>query len=219
MNKFKIGDKVVPIDKTRGNGLRSSAHWAMARDMNQPFLYVNSCGSEHVYACGYSKSTVSGDFFNEVDLILYEENTIDPNLPNITEGQAKIIEHLKESWGELTMIELHLSGDHWTSERNILNTIDPLEFIKAVTSGYNIVKTGLEWIATPDELELNGIIIRSNWDDWNKAKIEYRAQPSDSEHNRPFYINIKNDYTGFTIDDAKELKDYLIQKIEYLESE
>ena len=219
MHKFKIGDKVVPINKTRGQGLYASVNWAMAKDMNQPFLYVNGLDCENAYTCGYS--TVNGDFFNEDDLVLYEENTIDlnlSNLPKITEGQAKVIEHLKESWGELAMINLHLS-DLWTDERAVLNSIEPLDFIKAAISGYEIVEKDLEWTITLDEFHLGSLVIRSNWDTWEKCKEQLTSERPISKDNGQFHLYMSSDIksTSFTIDDAKKLKSYLTKVIEYLE--
>lgn len=218
MSKFKIGDKVVPFSKTSGQSLEHSGNWAMAQDINQPFLYVNSFEGTGAYACGYRD--VHGDFFNEVDLVLYEENTIDTNLPKITEEQLTVIEHLKESWGILTMIEFHLSHEVWSGERVILNGIEPLDFIRVVLNDeYEIIESELAWTFTPDELELNKLTVRSNWDTWKKAKEEYKKENLFSDENKPFYINVNNKGLGFTIGDAKKIRDYLIKKIDFLESE
>lgn len=216
MRKFDIGDKVVPIDKTVGSTLDYSVNWSKAQDKNQPFLYVNSFEGTSGYACGFSN--LSGDFFNEDDLVLYEENTIDPNLPKITEGQATIIEHLKESWGELAMIKLHLS-DVWADERAVLNSIEPLDFIKAVMSGYDTVEKDLEWTITLDEFHLGSLVIRSNWDTWEKCKEQLTSERPLSKDNGQFHLYMKSDIksTSFTIDDAKKLKNYLTKVIEYLE--
>ena len=78
MGRFKIGDKVVPIDKTVNDygELNDSIVWNKAKHDNQPYLYVAGFDDEeHAYVCSkyIIDDEIDGDFFNESDLIPYEE--------------------------------------------------------------------------------------------------------------------------------------------------
>jgi hypothetical protein len=72
--KFKVGDKVVVVDKTIGDSF--SWNWDKARD-SQGFLYVNESNFKCTingmvpYVCG--ERQIGGDYFNESDLIPYVE--------------------------------------------------------------------------------------------------------------------------------------------------
>ena len=77
--KYKVGDKVVPINKTAGEwGNLKYSIW-MGSDKKQGFLYITKivCGTTSRgyadYICDVTESN-SGDFFMESDLIPYVEN-------------------------------------------------------------------------------------------------------------------------------------------------
>jgi hypothetical protein len=95
---YKIGDKVVPITKTRkyrridgatekcnwsegatekcNNELQHSIQWKHAQESKQPFLYVtairNEVWSDMHYSCAFQQNVV-GDFFAPEDLTPYVE--------------------------------------------------------------------------------------------------------------------------------------------------
>lgn len=76
MEKFEIGQKVVPISKSYGDPLDKSNAWKNAKHDNQPFLYVVntkiSMDVGEVILCS-NISTGTGDYFLEKDLVPYEE--------------------------------------------------------------------------------------------------------------------------------------------------
>ena len=84
VRKFKVGDKVVPVDKTVWGDLSQSGSWKKAQAKNQPFLFVNVVGyvrqgGEIVpYLCS-DIIKQSGDYFNESDLIPYVEPAETPH--------------------------------------------------------------------------------------------------------------------------------------------
>lgn len=67
--KFKVGDKVIPINKTAYSPLVDSVVWRKSEEKG--FMYVVRIEREH-YVCA-EEEDVSGDFFNESDLIPYVE--------------------------------------------------------------------------------------------------------------------------------------------------
>ena len=79
MQKFKVGDRVVPHSKTvEGWGkLSSSGVWEKAKDNEQPFLYITKRDDRYdkpdnpCYAA--SDNLEGGDYFMESDLTLYVE--------------------------------------------------------------------------------------------------------------------------------------------------
>lgn len=68
-DKYKIGDKVVPINKTAYCDLNDSVVWR--RSEERGFMYVVRIEREH-YVCA-EEEEVSGDYFNESDLIPFVE--------------------------------------------------------------------------------------------------------------------------------------------------
>jgi len=122
MSKFKVGDKVVPMDAMYGD-LSCSIAWSNAKGMSQPFLYVNRVEKEH-YVCDEVLDCLSGDHFREKDLELYKEpqfkvgDKVVPIDKTIRGGlssshswnQAKCagqpflyISKVGDTWGELTV--------------------------------------------------------------------------------------------------------------------
>lgn len=72
-HKFKCGDMVIPIDKTKGlRDLESSMVWRRAKERNQPFIFVcNWNEDEDAYCCDHYSNEASGDYYAESDLIHY----------------------------------------------------------------------------------------------------------------------------------------------------
>lgn len=75
MRKFKIGDKVIPIDKTVEGWctLKESKVWKKYKSI-QGYLVINEWNKDkNCWACG-SGGGCDGDFFNESDLIPYQDS-------------------------------------------------------------------------------------------------------------------------------------------------
>lgn len=78
-NKFKVGDKVVPISKSVWGSLDDSVEWHVANEKNQPYLYINSIDADGRFVCSHEAlQEYSGDFFIESDLILFTGKVILP---------------------------------------------------------------------------------------------------------------------------------------------
>lgn len=97
-NKFKIGDKVIPLTKTVWGSLDESNCWRRANENNQGFLYVNRFESNGDILCSDNKDG-GGDFFKISDLIPYTEENHTQELINklgvlINEAQL-IVDSLK----------------------------------------------------------------------------------------------------------------------------
>lgn len=84
MQKYEIGEKVVPFQKTvdgYGN-LDNSTVWETARDNDQPFLYVTRCeileegDFVYTYTLDYEEGSNTGDYFNEEDFVSFSENKL-----------------------------------------------------------------------------------------------------------------------------------------------
>ena len=78
MSEIKIGMKVVPFKKTVTGygGLRHSAAWNTAKEMEQPFLYVikdSLCPRGAVCCSMRRKAYGPGDYFMPGDLKPYVE--------------------------------------------------------------------------------------------------------------------------------------------------
>lgn len=77
MEKFKVGDKVVPHKKSVGRPLEQCDYWNSAREEGQPYLYVLEYGSigisEYVYTLHSDQFGFGGNFYKEEDLTLYVE--------------------------------------------------------------------------------------------------------------------------------------------------
>lgn len=73
---MKIGDKVVPIKKTVGSwgDLDGSSIWKRAQARGQSFLYITGYdASLQCWALCVGENDHLGDFFNESDLIPYQD--------------------------------------------------------------------------------------------------------------------------------------------------
>lgn len=82
MSNFKIGDRVVPHNKSVWSSLSESTHWSSAQRKNQPFLYITGFDTSEgkpVCTCAYNNNPDDGDFFLHSDLSLYVE-------PVVTQG-------------------------------------------------------------------------------------------------------------------------------------
>lgn len=69
-----------------------------------------------------------------------------------------------------------------------------------------------KWMKSEHPKEFGGLYISSNWGDWEDMKEK------DFYTNNPFYIHTSNP-SSLSMDNAKELIQYLQQKIDYLECE
>jgi hypothetical protein len=80
---FKVGDMVVPINKSIGCSLREDDYWRIAQSKKQPFLYiarvkeVHSVAGGSFYHCNYAQDAKLGNHYKEKDLIPYEINEDD----------------------------------------------------------------------------------------------------------------------------------------------
>lgn len=69
-----------------------------------------------------------------------------------------------------------------------------------------------EWALKSDRTVFSGFSIRSNYENWKISKKHL-------DKKSPFYVSTnKTDYTVISLDEAKQLRDYLDEKIQYLES-
>lgn len=158
MTKFKIGDKVVPIDKTALGSLEYSTVWNRAKISNQPFIYVTALESEEGdYICDDKKGTDDGDFFNESDLIPYaDENETVNNKVKLTQEQAVIIESFKNSPNSIEDVIAHHLNSRWIVEENAcLNSLAALDFIDALRVGYEVE-------IEEEKYNVNDWVIRNN---------------------------------------------------------
>ena len=76
MSKFKVGDKIVPVDKSYPfSGLSNSNAWRNARNYGQYFLYVSGFIQQEgktYYVCDMTIVDVGGDYFLEKELVPYK---------------------------------------------------------------------------------------------------------------------------------------------------
>jgi hypothetical protein len=71
--KYKIGDKVVPFQKTVGWDFQDSIIWEEAKSKGQNYLFIKRYDENgNYYVLGDNKDEISGDYFNEDDFYLYE---------------------------------------------------------------------------------------------------------------------------------------------------
>lgn len=71
---FKIGDKVVPHQKTAKGweGLENSQQWKEAQMKDQPYLYITAYDEEEeAWLLNTENEEAEGDFFRDEDFILY----------------------------------------------------------------------------------------------------------------------------------------------------
>lgn len=68
---MKIGDKVVPINKTFMGPLDRSNMWRKACVKAQPFLYLVEKKKSNLWICHYNEGNEGGDYFVESDLVPY----------------------------------------------------------------------------------------------------------------------------------------------------
>ena len=88
--KHKIGDKVVPITKTSGTiKLNQCEFWEIAQTTGQNYLYIADIGSSF-YVCNTSNKRVTGNLYNESDLIPYVKPVTIP-VADITPPQSKTV--------------------------------------------------------------------------------------------------------------------------------
>lgn len=97
--KFNIGDKVVPVSKTVWGCLDSSVEWHKAKEVNQPYLYVNKVEGDTILCYHKDVEYSTGDYFAEKDLVLYvTENDvaeITGKLEDLTQEALLVVETLK----------------------------------------------------------------------------------------------------------------------------
>jgi hypothetical protein len=80
--KYKIGDKVIPFQKTVGiyGNLSDSIVWKTAKDNDQQFLYITRIeileerDDVYFYVLDSEKDSKTGDYFNEEDFVPFSEN-------------------------------------------------------------------------------------------------------------------------------------------------
>ena len=83
---------------------------------------------------------------------------------------------------------------------------------EAVTEKSPIETTSI-WSNSQDVLKLNNLTIKANYSTWEVAK----KQSLKSTLSMPIYIHATYP-AGVTLKEAKQLRDYLNEKIEYLEA-
>lgn len=115
---FKIGDKVVPIGKTAGDPMEESGAWDMAKEQNQPFLFVRditlsvylegridtsraSGPCRFVLTCSHSESGPGGDYFFESDLLPYEAAPPRPKTV-LAEAESLIYGDREKDYGKVS---------------------------------------------------------------------------------------------------------------------
>lgn len=97
MQKFKKGDKVVPVSKSEGVELEFSRSWIEAKEKKQGFLYINDY-KKGIYIAD-SVESEDGDYFKEVDLIPYVED-ISSKREALEEKIAEVNQELERLNGE-----------------------------------------------------------------------------------------------------------------------
>lgn len=68
---------------------------------------------------------------------------------------------------------------------------------------------------TSHVFELHSLTVKANYSDWKKAKDQLSKQ---YPFNTPIYIHAEKP-VGLTVEEMKQLRDYLNEKIDYLEAE
>lgn len=100
--KYKVGDKVIPISKSKGTAFHNDSRWKYAQANDQPFLYVvliePSYSTEFPYFYHLSNNKITGgNHYLEKDLLPYEfdEQTLFEKLinGNITEKMYSTLLH------------------------------------------------------------------------------------------------------------------------------
>lgn len=86
-----VGNKYVPLKKSTGGDLSGSAAWNLAKEKNQPYLYLTRIDKDHLVLDNNNSST--GDFFLEDDVIPYEEEFVLPKewCIKVTKKNEKVI--------------------------------------------------------------------------------------------------------------------------------
>jgi len=85
----------------------------------------------------------------------------------------------------------------------------------------------VNWTQHQDALEFNNFLIKSNYSNWESTKKHYEKE-LDESYGQPFsgcfYLQIESFYSdgsiyveALNVAEAKKLRDYLIEKIDYLE--
>ena len=71
----------------------------------------------------------------------------------------------------------------------------------------------MKWTSHDDPLEFDSFVIKANYHQWESAKgYLHKRYP----FNAPFFIETEK-AAGLTLQEAKQLRDYLNEKISYLE--
>lgn len=122
-------------------------------------------------------------------------------------------------------IRIYRLGDEVAFLNNVMKKC-PVETVKIVREelGRNYLgdveqdTSTPEWTKGIDLYDFNGFTIRSSYENWEISKRRLNKSPS-------FYMKAKKvgsegnyGYSSFTLDEAKQLRDYLDEKIKYLES-
>jgi muramoyltetrapeptide carboxypeptidase LdcA involved in peptidoglycan recycling len=95
---YKLGDKVVPHDKSRGCNLKHSREWEKAKSNYQEFLYVTCIDDDNDIWCAYKNHDVQSEVFIEEDLTPYIEEKI--------EGKVLFQENMGVKYTELKVKDL-----------------------------------------------------------------------------------------------------------------
>jgi asparagine N-glycosylation enzyme membrane subunit Stt3 len=96
--KYKIGDKVVPFQKTVGISFEDSKMWEEAKQINQKYLFIIR-DEDTYYVLSNNKDDITGDYFNECDFYLYEgdDKMIDNELnKKLDEMQSQLENELND---------------------------------------------------------------------------------------------------------------------------
>jgi hypothetical protein len=71
MNNFKVGDKVVPFQKSKGKSFEESRSLELAKNIGQKFLYVYMIDGDNVIWCSVDGNQLNSEAFDKTDLNLY----------------------------------------------------------------------------------------------------------------------------------------------------
>jgi len=146
-NKFKDGDKVIPINKTTigFEGLKDSIVWKRAQNKNQPFLYIKCSYPERQFYVCVDELGTAGDYFYESDLIPYveqEEKEMN-NKIQITEEQAEALESFKNFVYGGGYIEHFVTvRDNWVDKYKPLKdfTVDEFARLMYEPNGFEVIE-------------------------------------------------------------------------------
>lgn len=109
--KYKNGDRVTPIGKTRGCILSDSIHWQLNKEKGYLIVVkdLNTEGNEGVYTCSSDEHTGTGDYFYESDLIPYTEPEVKRWSTVMEEAESLIYGDREQDYGSATQNFINIS--------------------------------------------------------------------------------------------------------------